>query len=55
MKNQSSATRLGCKRVIINVRLKISQQNTRLGMMQVRGFIALLKDISDILRFEKQK
>ena len=37
VKNQSSATRLGWKGVIKNVRLKISQQNTSLAMTQVPG------------------
>ena len=55
VKNQGSATRLVWKGVIKNVRLKISQQNTNLGMTQVLGFTALLKDMSDILWFDKQK
>jgi len=55
VKNQSSATWWGWKGVIKNVRLKISQQNTRLGMRQVRGFTALLKDMSNILWFDKTK
>jgi len=37
VKNQSSATGLGWKGIIKNVRLKISQQNTSLAMTQVPG------------------
>jgi len=55
VKNQRSATWWGWNGVIKNVRLKSSQQNTRLGMTQVRGFTALLKDMSDILWFNKTK
>ena len=49
MKNQRSATRLGGKEAIKNMRLKISQQITSLVMTQVLGFTARLKDMSDIL------
>ena len=49
MKNQRSATRLGGKEVVKDVRLKISQQITSLVMAQVLGFTARLKDMSDIL------
>ena len=50
-----SAMRLVGKGVIKNMRLKISQQITSFVMTQVLGFTANMKDMSDILRFDKQK